>query len=121
MIFLVVYYFSPEIFAISYIISPFFSFIYGFITKYMEKNEIDTFYLASNISGYLIIIIASFIYNEILVCNFCGLNENTWKAIDKKAYYEMSGKVGRDSNEIGDGLKLERYESSSSNNTIREY
>ena len=120
MIFLVVYYFSPEIFAISDIISPFFSFIYGFIRIYMKINEIDTFYVVSNISGYLIIIIASFIYNEILVCNFCGLNENTWKAIDKKANYEMSGKFGRDSNEIGDGLKLERFESSSSNNTIRQ-
>ena len=34
--------------------------------------------------GYLIIAIGAFIYNEIIVCNFCKLNENTWKAIDNK-------------------------------------
>ena len=114
MIFLVVYYFSPEVFAISDIISPFFSFIYGFITKYMEKNEIDTFYLASNISGYLIIIIASFIYNEILVCNFCGFNENTWKAIDKKAIDEMNDNYGRDSVDSSEGEKSGKSDSNRS-------
>ena len=34
--------------------------------------------------GYLIIAIGAFIYNEIIVCNFYKLNENTWKSIVNK-------------------------------------
>ena len=47
--------------------------------------------------GYVIIAIASFIYNELIVLNFCGLNENTWKAIDQKAQQDIIGEGSRDS------------------------
>ena len=114
MIFLVVYYFSPEVFAISDIISPFFSFIYGFIKDLIKNNEIKIISLVLNILGYLIIIIASFIYNEILVCNFCGFNENTWKAIDKKAIDEMNDNYGRDSVDSSEGEKSGKSDSNRS-------
>lgn len=84
LILLVVYYFSPEIFAISDIISPFFSFLTNLI---LGKVKLWISIIFTIIS-YLVIIFASFIYNEILVCNFWGLNENTWKAIDKKAVHD---------------------------------
>ena len=42
----------------------------------------------------------AFIYNEIIVCNFCGLNQNTWKAIDQKAYDDWLGRDTRDSFDI---------------------
>ena len=87
LIFLVCYYFSPEVFAISDIISPFLSFILS-ICEGKITNAINIIFTAI---GYIIIIFASFIYNEIIVCNFWGLNEKTWKAIDKKAEEDYLG------------------------------
>ena len=98
LIFLVCYYFSPEVFAISDIISPYLS----FISKVIEKKNTDILNIILNSIGYIIIILCSFVYNEIIVCNFCGLNENTWKAIDKKANADYMGMLDRDSNSIGD-------------------
>ena len=96
LIFLVVYIFSPELFAISDIFSPLFSFIAQWIQD-QEKNGIKIFLY---VLGYLIIALGAFIYNEMIVCNFCGLNQNTWKAIDQKAYDDFLGKETRDT--IGD-------------------
>ena len=98
LIFLVCYYFSPEVFAISDIISPYLS----FISKVIEKKNNDILNIILNSVGYIIIILCSFVYNEIIVCNFCGLNENTWKAIDQKANEDYMGMLDRDSNSIGD-------------------
>ena len=53
--------------------------------------------------AYIIIILASFVYNEIIVCNFWHLNENTWKAITKKAENDYLGiDEERDSNLVDD-------------------
>ena len=97
LIFLVCYYFSPEVFAISDIISPFLSFIMKIIQK---KPELGNIILT--LIGYILIILVSFIYNEIIICNFCGLNENTWKEIDKKAENEYLGIEKTDTDTIGD-------------------
>ena len=104
LIFLVCYYFSPEVFAISDIISPYLS----FLSKVIEKKEKDALKIILNSIGYIIIILCSFIYNEIIICNFCGLNENTWKAIDKKANQEFQEIFGRETNSIG-GYELDVY------------
>ena len=86
LIFLVVYIFSPELFAISDIWSPLFSFI-ALCIQIKEDNWIKIFL---TILGYLIIAFGAFTYNEIIVCNFCRLNENTWEAIDEKAYNDIA-------------------------------
>ena len=112
LIFLVCYYFSPEVFAISDIISPYLS----FISKVIEKKNNDILNIILNSVGYIIIILCSFVYNEIIVCNFCGLNENTWKAIDQKAKEDYMGMLNRDSNSIGD---YELDENSSRKSPIR--
>jgi drug/metabolite transporter (DMT)-like permease len=93
LIFLVVYMFSPELFAISDIFSPLFSFIAQWI-RVKEKNGLKIFLY---VLGYLIIALGAFIYNELIVCNFFGFNKNTWKAIDQKAYDDLYGKDTRDS------------------------
>ena len=121
LIFLVCYYFSPEVFAISDIISPFLSFIYSSIDK--KDNNVTR--LVINSLGYIIIIIGSFIYNEIIVCNFWGLNNNTWKAIMKKGRDEYLGNVfERDSNLIGeyqmDDTTVGDSRKSSSKNSLTE-
>ena len=93
LIFFVVYIFSPEVFAISDIFSPLFS----FISLCIQEHESNSAKIILTVLGYLIIAIAAFIYNEVIVCNFWGLNKNTWKAIDQKAYDEITEKDNRDS------------------------
>ena len=98
LIYLVCYYFSPEVFAISDIISPYLS----FLSKVIEGKETKVEKIILNSIGYIIIILWSFIYNEIIVCNFCGLNENTWKSIVKKANEEYLGMATIETDSIGD-------------------
>ena len=98
LIFLVCYYFSPEVFAISDIISPFLSCITN-IAKGKEKIVVK---IVFDIIGYIIITIGSFIYNEIIVCNFWDLNKNTWKSIVKKANDDYLGRVSDVSDSIAD-------------------
>ena len=93
LIFLVVYHFSPELFAISDIFSPLFS----FIALWIETEEENGMKIFLTVLGYVIIAIASFIYNELIVLNFCGFNENTWTAIDQKAHQDIIGEDSRDS------------------------
>ena len=119
LIFLVCYYFSPEVFAISDIISPYLS----FLSKVIEKKVTNPIRITFDSLGYIIIILCSFIYNEIIVCNFCGLNENTWKAIDKKANEEYLGIEGeneeRGSNSIGEYEIDEGTDSTSRKSPLR--
>ena len=98
LIFLVCYYFSPEVFAISDIISPFLS----LVVKLCQGGEKRALKIVLDCLGYVIIIIASFIYNEIIVCNFWGLNKNTWKAIVKKANDDYLGRITDVTDSIGD-------------------
>ena len=93
LIFLVVYIFSPELFAISDIWSPLFS----YIALWIQEKEHNGLKIFLYVLGYLIIALGAFIYNEIIVCNFYGFNKNTWKAIDQKAYDDLYGKDTRDS------------------------
>ena len=99
LIFLVVYIFSPELFAISDIFSPLFS----FIAQWIKTREKEGLKIILYVLGYLIIAVGAFIYNEIIVCNFWHLNENTWKAITKKAENDYLGiDEERDSNLVDD-------------------
>ena len=116
LIFLVVYIFSPELFAISDIFSPLFSFIAQWI-KEKEKNGIKIFLY---VLGYLIIALGAFIYNEIIVCNFCGLNQNTWKAIDQKAYEDTFCKNLRNTWDITSENSAD-YDSINEDNYIEMY
>jgi hypothetical protein len=113
LIFLVVYIFSPELFVISDIFSPLFS----FIAVCIDEKEDNVYKIFLTVLGYLIIAIGAFIYNEIIVCNFCGLNENTWKAIDQKAYNDILHKETKESFPLGDKYRF----SLSSNNSDDDY
>ena len=104
LIFLVVYIFSPELFAISDIWSPLFSFI-ALCIQIKEHNGIKIFL---TVLGYLIIAVGAFIYNELIVCNFCKLNENTWKAIARKAHNDLMLVDSTDSFIIDDNYKFDR-------------
>ena len=82
LIFLVVYFFSPEVFAICDIISPFMSFISNLI-QYPSSNPVS-FYIFTG-CGYIIAIFGAFLYNEIIVCNCFGLSDNTKINLKNKA------------------------------------
>ena len=114
LIFLVVYIFSPELFAISDIFSPLFSFIAQWI-KDKEKNGLKIFLY---VFGYLIMALGAFIYNEIIVCNFYGLNKNTWKAIDQKAYEEILDNDSRDTSVFIGDYKIDDFSTKKDDNYI---
>ena len=106
LIFLAVYIFSPELFAISDIWSPLFSCIVLWIQE-RDTNKHPGLEIFLHVFGYLIIAFGAFIYNEIIVCNFCGFNKNTWKAIDQKAYNDLYMKDTKDSFALFDGYNVE--------------
>lgn len=100
-IILVIYYFSPALFAVSDILSPMLS----WINSSIKNNEKNAFILIVNALGYIIVLFAAFIYNEIIVCNFYGLEEFTRKAIDERARNDADLECGRESTEL-DGYLL---------------
>ena len=102
-IILVIYYFSPALFAVSDILSPMLS----WINSSIKNKEDNAFIIIVNIVGYLIVLFAAFIYNEIIVCNFYGLEEYTKTAIDERARRDIDCDSYRDSTEL-DGYILEQ-------------
>ena len=106
LIVLVIYYFSPEVFAISDILSPMLSFIQKCVTGSIS-NPIQ---ISLNVIGYLIISLGAFTYNEIIVCNFCGLDKYTWKSIGLRGIDELDESNFRDSNSI-DSYMIDRESS----------
>ena len=49
--------------------------------------------------GYFISLLSSLIYNEIIIFNFCGLNENTKKFIEERQNIETK-KLSKDEDNI---------------------
>ena len=80
---LAIYYFSPILILVSDMISPFLMWIALTINEGEKLPDIIT-----NPIGYIIVLIASFIYNEIIILNFCGFNENTKIVIEKRVVTE---------------------------------
>ena len=83
-ILLVLFYFSPILLLITDIISPFLSWIFDNI---LEPESIPNVILEP--IGYLIVIFSALIYNEIIIFNFCGLNKNTKKFVNKRNIKEL--------------------------------
>ena len=83
--FLVIYYFTPTLFMVTDIMTPFLLWIIKIIS-----NEETVSNKIFNSVGYFIVLIASLIYNEIIICNFCGLNEYTKKYLEKRQKKEYA-------------------------------
>ena len=82
-------YFSPTLLMITEIINPL---LYAIIVH--TVNEQITYFVLIVI-GYIIALLASLIYNEIIILNFCGLSKNTKKYVNKRIEKEV-----RELNEI---------------------
>jgi hypothetical protein len=81
---LVIYYFSPTLFIVTDIISPFLSWIVYSIQK--RESGIN---IVFNCLGYFIVFFSSLIYNEILISNFYGFNKNVKKYIEERQKEEL--------------------------------
>ena len=77
---LTIYYFSLTHFVLSSFISPILLYIIGNIID----NKYQTYILIINYIGFIIELFAILIFNEIIVLNFWGLNENTRKGINDR-------------------------------------
>jgi hypothetical protein len=80
---LVIYYFSPILLMVTDSISPMLLWIFLILPE--EEKAIN---IVFNASGYLISLISSLIYNEIIILNFCGFNKYTKKYILKRQQKE---------------------------------
>ena len=78
-------YFSPILFLITEVISPFLSWIEASI----EKRDKKMLELIICPIGYSIILFSSLIYNELFIFNCCGLNTNTKKFVNKRIDKEL--------------------------------
>ena len=83
-----VYYFSPILYFISETTSPM---LFSFYIKFLAKNGQGTYIYILIIIGFLFEIISIFLYNEIIIINACGLNENTVKYIKEREEEEKIG------------------------------
>ena len=111
---LTIYYFSPCHFIILETLGDFLELIFSFFDKNDKvynihiKEQIITFCVL-----YPIIIFELLVFNEIIILNFCGLNENTKMYImkrelvdDKQSYYSESNSIEEDDNSNNDNNQL---------------
>ena len=92
--FLALFYFSPTLLIITNMISPFINWIIESIKEGMKIPDSVLYPI-----GYLIVIFSSFIYNEIIIFNFCGLNINTKIFVHQRIYIEKE-EIKKDSVEL---------------------
>ena len=94
--------FSPNIFVLTNVISSIVTWIYNVGYKRKPDKTINIIFLSI---GYFIILISCLIYNEVIILNFCNLNQNTnyfineRNTLDKKLADNFSTKELED---IGD-------------------
>ena len=113
--------FSPNIFVLTNVISSIITWIYNIGYKRKPEKTMNIIFLSI---GYFIILISCLIYNEIIILNFCKLNENTnfnineRLKIDKKLADFLSSKEYDD---IGDYyIPHKNMESSSSSKNSKD-
>ena len=87
MTFLIVYYFSPTLLMVTDIISPMLKWIFN---VFEDKSAYGALDIILNIIGYSIVLFFSLIYNEIIICNFFGLNKSTKKFLDREQREELA-------------------------------
>ena len=75
---LVIYYFTPTLLMVTDSISPML-----FRMILVLPDETSKFNIIFNLLGYIITLFSSLIYNVIIIFNFCDLNKNTKKYLEK--------------------------------------
>ena len=105
---LVIFYFSPTLLMVTDIISPMLSWIVLSIT-----NGESIFNIIFYSLGYCIVLLASLIYNEIIICNFYEFNKYTKKYLEERQKEELIS-LRKTENQIKSGDLNEENENDSS-------
>ena len=89
-----VYYFTPNLFVTTDILSPIFQWI---IDIFIKKDK-TTFDVIFKIVSFIIIILAVLIFNEMIILNFCDLSIETTKMIKERSNidYDMANNLNDD-------------------------
>ena len=90
---------------VTHIISPFLNWIFSVINEGQELPDVVLYPI-----GYLIVVFASLIYNEIIILNFCGLNKETKKFIEQRLFDDTT-----DLKKMELELKSQEFDSDSDN------
>ena len=77
--------YTPMTRTLSDILFDIFYFIYYSIYKEEGGKRIFTLYFWANFIGQIIIVFFSFVYNEFIILNFCGIGKNTHYQIARRA------------------------------------
>ena len=109
---LVIFYFSPILLMVTDIISPFLLWIALTIEN---KSSTEILELILNPIGYVIVLFASLIYNEIIIFNFWNLNKDTTKFIEERIDEES-----KDLRKTANDLKLGAFDKSEEDNNSNE-
>lgn len=93
---LTLYYFTPTLLVMTDIISPVIRWIVDSLIAILIKDfNLNIKQSIFKIIGYIFLIIASFIFNEIIICNFWKMNYNTIEEIKIRSIEDA---IKRDSN-----------------------
>ena len=107
---LVIFYFSPILLMVTDIISP----MLLWVATTIEDGE-DLPDIVLKPIGYLIILFASLIYNEIIIFNFCNLSKDTKKFVELRLNEEKD-----DIRKTKNALKIGSFSESEDNPNITE-
>jgi len=99
--FLVIFYFSPTLLMVTDVINPIIGWIKSLFSPDQKNKTLDIVLICI---GYSLLLYSTLIYNEIVICNFFGLNRNTKKYLEKKQNEELSSII--DNNEDGGLIEL---------------
>ena len=112
LVMLTLYYFSPFLLVVSDLLCPFLL----FLLKLFNNKD---FNLLSFI-GYLISLVAAIFYNELIVCNFWGLNKNTTENIRKRGQIEHSQSLLDEINNVDESNSSDNEEGREENDGNEE-
>ena len=113
----VVYYFSPILISVTDSLSPMLLWIITLIQTGVKDGENLNIVLKS--IGFFLQLIAGLIYNEIIICNFCGFNKYTKKCLAERETEEFTPLKIRESS-IESGKNCDDNQNDESNNSDNE-
>ena len=75
---------------------------WGYVKLFEQSKDKSDKFIISYIPlpGYVLIIIGTLIYNEILICYFCGFEYNTKKEISRRAENDVMNTIERNQDKL---------------------
>lgn len=105
LVYLIIFYFSPTLYVITEVISS----ILGWIVNAIKIKYLF-FEIILECIGSLFLLFGILVYNEIIICNFWGLNYNTKKFIEQRQNIENNLLNNNEDNDDEDNINNENSE-----------